>query len=259
MNLGARLCLGEAVQKVKMVYDEDYQNELSREVVAQHMGYQSLNGKSLGVLSALIKFGLLDGRGDKTRVSDLALQIVAHQTGEPERVKALREAANRPILFAEINEKFSGGKVSDQALRSYLLTRRFIPSAADAVIRAYRDTQTIVQAEGAFYDEPEDDKEAAMEHQRPHEGARVAPQHGHERSAPPRRGAPFRVAFEGDGIQVSGHLTTPAEVDRLVKILKLNRVLVTTVDEPLATEYSDDEDGRAAKEYDQHSENDDLL
>ena len=58
--------LKEAVEKAKGIYEEDYQNPIPRVVAAQHMGYASLNGKSLGVLSALIKYGLLEGRGDET-------------------------------------------------------------------------------------------------------------------------------------------------------------------------------------------------
>ena len=104
--------LSEAIEKIEMVYSKDVQNKIPKSVVAKHAGYNSLNGKSLGVLAALSKYGLLEGRGDETYVSDLALQIIAHQTGDPERVAAIKEAATRPRLFSEINEKFKDGRVS---------------------------------------------------------------------------------------------------------------------------------------------------
>lgn len=143
--------LKDAVEKVTAVYSQDYQNPIPRAVAAAHMGYQSLNGKSLGVLSAVLKYGLLEGRGDDTRVSDLAVSIIAHPVGTPERAEALKEAATKPELFGELDARFQGGKASDQALRSYLLTQKFIPSAADAVIRSYRETKQLVDAEGAGY------------------------------------------------------------------------------------------------------------
>jgi hypothetical protein len=143
--------LKEAVEKANAVYIEDYQNPIPRAVAVAHMGYQSLNGKSLGVLSALLKYGLLEGRGDETRVSDLAVSIIAHQPGSPERASSLKEAAAKPELFGELDLRFQGGKASDQALRSYLLTQKFIPSAADAVIRSYRETKQLVDAESAGY------------------------------------------------------------------------------------------------------------
>ncbi|WP_315805071.1 hypothetical protein [Bradyrhizobium sp. SZCCHNS3002] len=143
--------LKEAIEKATEVYNNDYQNPIPRAVAAAHMGYQSLNGKSLGVLSAVLKYGLLEGRGDQTRVSDLAVAIIAHPPGSNERVAALREAASSPELFAELDARFQSGKASDQALRSYLLTQKFIPTAADAVIRSYRETKQLVEAESSGY------------------------------------------------------------------------------------------------------------
>ncbi|MDE2106875.1 MAG: hypothetical protein KGL39_57200 [Patescibacteria group bacterium] len=56
-----------------------------------------------------------------------------------------------PELFAELDAKFPGGKASDGAIRSYLLTQKFIPQAADAALRAYRETKDLVNEEGAAY------------------------------------------------------------------------------------------------------------
>jgi hypothetical protein len=83
-------------------------------------------------------------------VSDLALRIIAHAPGDPERAAAIVEAANRPELFAELNKRYPGGG-SDTAIRSYLLTQKFIPHAADSAIRAYRETMSLVEAEGGAY------------------------------------------------------------------------------------------------------------
>jgi hypothetical protein len=40
--------LKEAIEKAGAVYRHDYQNQVPREVAANHMGYQSLNGKTSG-------------------------------------------------------------------------------------------------------------------------------------------------------------------------------------------------------------------
>lgn len=143
--------LKEAIEKAEAVYRNDYQNPVPREVAARHMGYASLNGKSLGVLSALLKYGLLEGRGDQTRVSDLALRIIAHSHGDTERATAIREAAERPELFTELDKRYPEGKGSDAAIRSYLLTQKFIPLAADNALRSYRETKSLVEAESGAY------------------------------------------------------------------------------------------------------------
>ncbi|MEE9301964.1 MAG: hypothetical protein V3V17_12705, partial [Alphaproteobacteria bacterium] len=141
--------LEEAIQRIEAVYKKDYQNKIPKRVVAEHMGYASLNGKSLGVISAAAKYGLLEGRADEMRVSDEALEMIAHAPGSPERVAAIKAAASKPELFAELDQKFLGGKASDSAIRSYLITQKFLPRAADIILRSYRGTKEVVAAEAA--------------------------------------------------------------------------------------------------------------
>ena len=82
------------------------------------------------------------------RISDLAVQIITHSAGAPERVKAVGEAAAKPDIFKELDFRFPA-KASDHAIRAYLLTQKFIPNAANGVIRSYRETKALVEAEAA--------------------------------------------------------------------------------------------------------------
>ncbi len=140
--------LKEAIHRVANVYRSDYQAPLTRDLAAERMGYSGLNGKSLAVLAALGRFGLLEGRGERTRVTDLAVRILAFPPGSAERRAALLEAANRPELFVELDERFPRGQASDAAIRAWLITRGFIPPAAEATVRAYRETKQLLEAEG---------------------------------------------------------------------------------------------------------------
>ncbi|MCB8877175.1 hypothetical protein [Acidisoma silvae] len=142
-----QLSLKDAVNRVTDVYKSDCQTELPRDLVAERLGYSGLNGKSLAVLGALGKYGLMEGRGDALRVSDLALRIIAHPPGSPERAAALSDAATRPDLFRDLDQRFSGGRGSDAAIRAFLLTQGFIPPAAETALRAWRDTQAMLGAE----------------------------------------------------------------------------------------------------------------
>ena len=153
------LGLGQILERVRSVYEADHRNRIPKEIVARHIGYNSLNGKSLGVISAMLKYGLLEGGSDRMWISDRAVLILEHAPGQPERIQAIQEAASEPELFAELNAAFSG-KASDAALRSFLITKRkFIPRSADKAIRAYRETQEVVEREVQGYREesPEDD------------------------------------------------------------------------------------------------------
>lgn len=143
--------LKEAIERIGAVWKKDYQNKIPRPVVASHMGYSGLSGKSLGVLSSLGKFGLLEGRGDENWVSDLAVAILAHPSKAPERVEAIKASASMPDLFSDIDSRFQNGKASDQAIKSWLIMQKFIPAAADAAIRSYRETKELVEEESEGY------------------------------------------------------------------------------------------------------------
>jgi hypothetical protein len=220
--------LREAIEKVSAVYSRDYQGPTQRGVIASHMGYNSLNGKSLGVLSAVGKYGLLEGRGSEYRVSDLAVRILAHQPGDPERVTAIQEAASIPELFQELDKRFANGKISDQSIRSYLIMRKFIPAAADAVIRSYRETKGLVEEESVGHNLIRDE---VSEVPRPFmEGAPSrrrdidASEHRREGKVPSTNR--IRAGLVDAGwYEVDAMLVDIAGFDRLIKILQVNRML----------------------------------
>lgn len=139
--------LREAVQRVKSVYESDYRSSLTRALTAERLGYSGVNGKSLAVIAALGKFGLLEGKGEDLRVSELAVRIIAHSPGSAERMQALAEAAARPDLFQTIGQRFPGKGASDGTIRAFLMTEGFIPPAAETALRAWRETQQMIAQE----------------------------------------------------------------------------------------------------------------
>ncbi len=219
------ISLKEALDKISEVYERDYQNPIPKAVAAAHMGYGGLNGKSLGVLAALGKYGLLEGRGNESHVTDLAVKIIAHPPGTPERAQAIKEAAEKPELFNELDSRFQGGKASDQAIRSYLLTQKFIPAGADAVIRSYRETKELVSGESVGY-APEMPVSTPAE-------VRMPPITAQVRGHPPTFEAaePFRVSFSGSGIEVTARLTDAASADELIRSINALKLLLRPVSE----------------------------
>lgn len=212
--------LKEAIEKVKLVYAKEYQNKVPRKVVAEHMGYGSLSGASLPVLAALNKFGLLDGRGDETRVSDRALAIIAHEPGAPERLAAIREAADEPALFVELDGKFPAGKASDAAIRSYLLTSKYLPEAADTAIRAYRETKQLVDAESRDYPEAEMEPEASQMDQHPRERdqlRRVTPSQTPVQKIVTEEGAPYQFWHSPGHLRGEFDITDAGSADEVLR------------------------------------------
>ena len=235
--------LREAIEKIQLVYAKDYQNKIPRALVAEHMGYRSMNGKSLGVLSAIGKYGLLDGRADSNWVSDLALAIIAHEPGTPERARAIAEAAGRPELFADLDAKFQGGRFSDGAVRSYLMTQKFIPHAADAVIRSYRETKELVNEEGAGYNG------SSQSETEPESPPMSSPQAAESQFRPTQiGGAPASAPLTGERELLRGPLSRDSnyrllvsgeigakELGKIIKLLTVYKELYLDDDEKLET------------------------
>ncbi len=141
------LSLGEAIARVRTIYEKQHTHPATREVLAKLLGYGGLNGASGTVVSALSKYGLLEGRNEQLRVSGLALDLILHRRGDPEYADALQTAAFMPALFRELRDQYPGRLPSEHSLRANLVKKGFNPKAVDDAIRNYRDTIEFVDAE----------------------------------------------------------------------------------------------------------------
>ncbi len=162
------ISLAEALIRLKPIYAKQRRYPAPRAVLAQLMGYSSLNGASATIVSALSKYGLLEGHGDDLRVSELGQDLMLHRKGDPEYTEALQAAAFMPAFFRELRDQYPRGLPSEHSLRANLVKRGFNPKAIDSAIRAYRDTIEFVDAEtgDALSDAPEESPpEVAMQTQ----------------------------------------------------------------------------------------------
>ncbi len=228
--------LGEAVERARAVYENDFTNEVPKEVVAEHMGYSGLNGASLGVISAVSKYGLLTGGVAGMRITPRALSILANELGDDERANAVREAAQEPALFQELFESFPNG-ASDQAIRSHLITKRgFLPKAVPSVIRAFRDTETFLKAETPELTESDGESGGEVISTTPTDDT-VSPdiQRGQETSATSEltgaraRRAPDAISlaaqtgpelhFAGNELRLGGIIRNLAEAERVIDLI----------------------------------------
>ena len=145
------------------MYEKEGRRPASDEDIAEDLGYNTLNGTSRGVLSALKKYGLLQPDGEGLKVSDDAVALIELPPPDIERAAAMRRAAFRPTLFAELYEKYRNDLPSDKNLRHFLITKGFNPKTTDEVIRVYRDTLQFVSAQMADYAEVEDANQPKVE------------------------------------------------------------------------------------------------
>jgi hypothetical protein len=235
------ISLPEAIERIDAIHQKEQHLEAPRDVMARHLGYGGINGSSLKVLSALLKYGLLERTAlDRRRVTDLALQVL-HPREPGERSSAIRAAAFRPVLFAEISKEWPNGTPSDANLRAYLLRRNFAQDAIPEVIDAYRKTMELVTAESGSYtatSEPEGKKPQMVGQPAPQQRREPTPL---SNNPPVSEANEMRVTFTGAGrLEVNAVLIDAKAVDRLIRALKANRAMLEMEDVPAAETESEE-------------------
>ncbi|MFT4190243.1 MAG: hypothetical protein QM617_01830 [Comamonas sp.] len=171
-----QISLARAIDLTAKLYDKAHTHKASSAVVASSLGYNGLNGASLGVISALKKYGLIEGVGDNEfKISKDGLSIIVDPKSSTDRATAIIRAAFRPALFAELRTEY-GDKPpkSDDFLRAFLLKRGFVQSVVDTPIRTYRETMDLVESAQAVLGEASQGLEPRAGYEEEEEAAPIA-------------------------------------------------------------------------------------
>ena len=222
------ISLPDALDKTSALYKSLHTHPGPREVIVKGMGYASLNGSSMSAISALRKYGLLEGRGDEIKISDRAMRIM-HPESNEERALAIQEAAGDPPLFAELDNRFSGEVPNEELLRNYLLRKNFSTGAVTHIIRSYRETKELVKAESGGYDSSSPTLEGSSAMHPETSSAHVQSQAVLGQKVPLNQGderSIGRYDFEGGGyirILTGGNIATEEALDMAETIIEIKR------------------------------------
>jgi len=152
--------LGEALGKLKVIYDHEKRSKAPFTVILKHLGYGEQRGGVGGrTLSTLIQYGLLDQNRGECWISDLGYTLLHFPESSSEMEAALKEAAQNPTLFRELLATYKDGLPSDDTMRSYLIKRGFNPAKTEGFIRVFRDTVGLAKATPGVYDVPETEEQ----------------------------------------------------------------------------------------------------
>lgn len=227
--------LSPSIDFARVIYAKEKMGEAPGEVIAHDLGHESLNGAARVKIASMRQYGLLDGRGDKLRLTDRAFQIL--ESPHPDEVlQATTEAAYSPSLFAEI--RANKLDASDEAI-SYWLRRekQFSTEGANRAVRAYRETTASLGLAGMGYtkgDEPEQ-KPPPPREERP-SGGQPAP-HPKNDSGASRHNVTGLLLEGGTTADVgfSGQPLTREGVDMLIDYFKLLRRALPVTPAPTST------------------------
>lgn len=153
------ISLGEAIDAIRKVYAKERRGKFPRLALAAHIGYTSINGRSLAKIGAIRAYGLIDGREDALTISSLALAILEAPEGSPDNMSAYRSAFMKPALFSRIHEEYGDQHPSPQTFRWWLTQQHYIGDAADKAMQSYLDSLDLVIAKTGGYVQPVNESE----------------------------------------------------------------------------------------------------
>lgn len=134
--------LEHALTKAEAFYKKEPAHSAPAEVFMKHIGYSANSGLGKVALAALRGFGLVESRGNALALSPKALAIIQdRRPGSSERADAIRSAAMRPKVHADVLERFEGKVPSDESLHFYLVNEKaFTDKGADQFIKQFTAT-----------------------------------------------------------------------------------------------------------------------
>ena len=228
------ISLERAISRAREFYAAERRHAARVPVAVAHWNFAEKSSGGLQTIAALKQYGLMEesGGGDErtVRLSDLALRILLDDTpNSQERQTAIRDAALRPKLFAEMYAKWGAELPSEASMATYLrLDRGFNDNSVRQVIKNYRDTIRFAASSGSATladEEPEEVPDTEESPQpamffattKPKPRPVVASDDGTER---------VRVALKGGRLArllFTGDLPTQQDIDTLIEVLRLQR------------------------------------
>ncbi len=244
-----RLSLADAIERVSKLYKKEGTHKTTREAVAEGLDYTSLNGASLGMISTLKQYGLLEEDADGIRVSQDTVALVMLPAGDHERVEALQRSAFAPRLFSELREEYGETLPSDVSLRYALIKKGYSEKASGEVIRAYRDTLELVSEESADYTDAdaEDRQGSEPPMTQPTAGQQISASRSHgtfvDAGAPRGSGEAavlqFRISNTSEArIELMGDITQES-IERLMKILDVQKFVFPSEEQSAVEQTTD--------------------
>jgi hypothetical protein len=140
------ITLAQAIKRADEFYAEEHTNPASFNSAATHWGYKPTSSGALLTAAALKSFGLLDElestSGRTFQISPLGRKIVADKRpNSTERAEAIKEAAMKPKIHADLWRKYNGRLPSDVELNYRLeVDWDFNVNSIPAFIKEFRDT-----------------------------------------------------------------------------------------------------------------------
>lgn len=142
--------LASAIDCVAKIYAKESRGKFPQLSAAKHLGYTSINGRSLGMFAALRAYGLLEGRGDDLVLTAEAIALIEAPKDSADRADALRKAFSGPTMFNRIQEQYPEPP-SDETLRWWLIQQGFTADGAEKASEIFLESRKLVTLSPEVY------------------------------------------------------------------------------------------------------------
>lgn len=140
--------LQDSLRYIRQIYDGVHRSPIDADTAFRLMGFSGKTGTSAKALATLRQYGLIEGMGENTRVTDLALAIL-EPASRDERARSIYTASRRPDVFESVLNRFDQRvPQADEPIRAYLIRELgFQKNSSDELIRVMRETLQFAESE----------------------------------------------------------------------------------------------------------------
>lgn len=140
--------LQDSLRHIRQIYDGVHRSPIDADTAFRLMGFSGKTGTSAKALATLRQYGLIEGIGENTRVTDLALAILEPASSD-ERARSIYIASRRPDVFESVLNRFDQRvPQADEPIRAYLIRELgFQKNSSDELIRVMRETLQFAESE----------------------------------------------------------------------------------------------------------------
>lgn len=139
--------LEDSIRHIELIYEGVHRSPIDAETAYRLMGFSGKTGTSAKALGSLRQYGLIEGMGDNTRVSDLALAILEPSSDE-EYARSIWKSSREPSVFEALLSRFDDRiPQADEPIRAFLIRELgFQKNSADDLIRTLRESFQFVDS-----------------------------------------------------------------------------------------------------------------
>jgi hypothetical protein len=153
------ISLPEAIEKAKILWENDKNNIIPIEAAHEHLGYKPNTGYAARVTAALKKFDLIFENQDGIKLTNEAVDLILHEPTDEQYIKTVIELAFRPPIYEKIYKEYDGQIPSDATLKIKLIKDyEFNPESINDFISGFRKTIEFAKSIEGERGDPTDEK-----------------------------------------------------------------------------------------------------